>query len=98
MTHTEAQKVFEVMEVDQEDDSTWIIYGLTYANIAVGDTLHIHSTTETSEMTYLPIEVVRILVFENREVSEVDVGYYSKLFVVGDGREMVKKNDHFYST
>ncbi len=97
MTNTEARKVFEVMEVYQEDDSTWMIYGLTYASIAVGDTLHIHSTTETSEMSYLPIEVLRILVFENREISEVAVGYYSKLFIVGDGRELVKEKDHLYS-
>ena len=96
MESRDPRKVFEVMDVQNENDNIWILYRLTYDTIAVGDTLYILDQSAKGETKRLPVEILKILVFENREISEVDRGYYCKLYVVGETAGNLKEKDYLY--
>ena len=88
---------FEVMGVKSENTNIWVIRGLTYDTIAVGDRLYVIEDLEATDLDGLSVEVLQIVVFEDRVISDVDKGYYCNLSVVGEIGGKLSEGDYLYS-
>jgi len=94
MSQSAAKQVFEVLKVEPSGENKWAVFGLTYETIAVGEKLYIWQEQEM-KAPRLAFEVAHIGIW-NREISDVDRGYYVTLLLIGEAGAKLQDVKHLY--
>jgi hypothetical protein len=94
MSQSAAIQVLEVIKVEPSGENKWMVVGLTYETIAVGEKLYICQEQETLN-PHLAFEISRIEVFK-REISERDRGFGVRLDLIGEAGEKLQEVKHLY--
>ena len=74
------QQVFEVMEVEPRTDGAWLVRGLSYQPIKVGDVLHINISNAVAESLCFQVKEIRTY---QRSVTYLGPGYTGELLLEG---------------
>jgi hypothetical protein len=90
---TNQKQAFEVMQVEQVDENTWLIRGLNYESIRIGGKLHVHIDDEPSVLSF---EIVEIAAF-GKKLQELSNGYACEVVVKGAEGDKLHLVSYLYS-
>ena len=85
------QQVFEVIDVEPRADGTWLVRGLSYQPIQVGNVLHIKTSNSIPES--LCFQVTEIMTY-HRSVTRLSPGYTGELVLEGPQGDNLYKASH----
>jgi hypothetical protein len=88
-----ADAVFEIIESEKVSPTTWVVRGLSYKLVSVGDIL----ITSAIDVTgHSPFVRVKEIATYGRKVEQLGEGYTAELILEGDISQLLQQSTHLF--